>query len=157
MVLEDELYLLFNSGIAPHWRRLRPDDMIANNLINMYAKTSGSDCMQRVFDEMKELGLVSWNSMISSYAQIGCGGIFLSECSPSTLGVMFWVNKFMFIDMNGYDLASCNAMIDGYCGDTGDACVVIGDISEPDEVAWTTMISGCMENGDDEYALLLYH
>ena len=31
------------------------------------------------------------------------------------------------------------------------------DISEPDEVAWTTMISGCVENGDDEYALLLYH
>ncbi|KAJ8636138.1 hypothetical protein MRB53_010405 [Persea americana] len=257
---------------------------VANNLINMYSKTGGLDCMQRVFNEMKELDLVSWNTVISSYAQNGCeeksimlflamscDGVspdqftlasVLRGCTAITegsfLGKQVHVHALktglladvfvytslidvyaknqnvqdaesLFSDMNGYDLASCNAMIAGYvtngenikalslfssinkrgdrlnqfmlataikacsclvgleqgkqlhahsvklgfdsdlcissgildlylkCGDTRDAYVVFGDISEPDEVAWTSMISGCVENGDDEYALLLYH
>ncbi|KAF9625232.1 hypothetical protein IFM89_020818 [Coptis chinensis] len=43
------------------------------------------------------------------------------------------------------------------CGDMKGASLVFDGICEPDDVAWTAMISGCVENGDVDHALWLYH
>ncbi|KAK0570704.1 hypothetical protein LWI29_005242 [Acer saccharum] len=57
------------------------------------------------------------------------------------------------------DLFVSSGILDMYvkCGDMLDAHLVFNDISEPDDVAWTTMICGCVENGDEERALSIYH
>ncbi|XP_077234601.1 tetratricopeptide repeat (TPR)-like superfamily protein [Tasmannia lanceolata] len=263
----------FDSGIS-----------VSNNLINMYAKGGCLANAKMVFDDMRELDLVSWNSMISSYVQVGLEeeavslffGLLHSGATPDhftlasvlracsavakgyILGkqVHVYVVKtgnltdsfvltslidvyakngnmeeaeYLFNNMNGYDLASWNAMIAGYitnndsmkaldlfslilkygessnqftlatavkacsclvaleqgkqihayaikrgfdsdlcvssgildmylkCVETRDASVVFDNISDPDEIAWTAMISGCVENGDEDYALHLYH
>ncbi|XP_008789295.2 pentatricopeptide repeat-containing protein At4g33170 [Phoenix dactylifera] len=257
---------------------------VSNNLIKMYAKMNNMNSARQVFDEMEELDLVSWNSMISSSTQNGLEeesiGFFidmlkhgivpdeftlasiLRACSGITRGSSFHeqVHSFaiklgLFMDnfvltalidvyakkgsleeaeilfggMDWFDLASCNALIAGYvtnhdnykaldlfmsmirngersnhftlatvlkacsglvafeqgkqihahaiklgldsdlcvssgildmyikCGDFRHATAIFNDISEPDDVAWTAMISGCVENGDEEYALTLYH
>ncbi|XP_058094822.1 pentatricopeptide repeat-containing protein At4g33170 isoform X2 [Magnolia sinica] len=259
------------------------DVAVMNNLINVYAKTGCLDYARKVFDEMEELDLVSWNSMISGYVQSGLAeesvalflGLLRDGAIPdqftlasilrassalaggSILGKQVHVlavksghfidvfvltslidayakngeieeAEVIFCNLNGFDLGSWNAMIAGYvmnndsiralnlisliwkhgerlnqftlataikacsclvaieqgkqihahaiklgfdsdlcvssgimdmyikCGDMRDAILVFDDIPEPDEVAWTAMISGCVENGDDDHALQLY-
>ncbi|XP_016456148.2 pentatricopeptide repeat-containing protein At2g13600-like [Nicotiana tabacum] len=42
-----------------------------STLIDMYAKTGNVDCATKVFNEMSECNVVSWNSLISCYEQNG--------------------------------------------------------------------------------------
>ncbi|KAF8401112.1 hypothetical protein HHK36_014416 [Tetracentron sinense] len=257
---------------------------VGNSLINMYAKTGCLDFARTVFSDMKELDLISWNSMISSCVQSGLEedsiSLFLGllrdglrpdhftlasilrACSSlpegSYLGKQVHVHavksdtvtdvfvltalidvysksgsmeeaEFLFKNTKKFDLGSWNAMMVGHiqnhdgwkalklftlihkggeksnqfalatafkacsclvgleqgkqihahaikvgfdsdlcvscgildmyikCGDMWDAYIVFDGISEPDDVAWTAMISGCVENGDEDRALWLYH
>ncbi|KAK9118117.1 hypothetical protein Scep_016210 [Stephania cephalantha] len=259
------------------------DTSVANNLINMYAKIGLLDYAQMVFDDMEEIDLISWNSMISSYARGGSEresiALFLDllrngtrpdeftlasvlrACSASpesfhlgrqvhVLAVKMDTIKDDFvltalIDFYGknakmkeaeilfnrrvaFDLASWNAMMAGFitnnegqkaldlfsllhkcgeklnqfafataikacaslvsldqgkqlhaniiklgfdfylcvssgiqdmyakCGEMEAAAIVFDRISQPDDVAWTAMISGCVENGDECKALQFY-
>ncbi|XP_010245939.1 PREDICTED: pentatricopeptide repeat-containing protein At4g33170 [Nelumbo nucifera] len=259
------------------------DVSVRNCLINMYAKMGFLDYAWGIFNDMKELDLVSWNSMISSYAQKGLGeeslNLFLGllreglrpdqftlasvlrACSATpecfSLAKQIHVHtvktgkiehafvltalidvyaksgymkeaELLFNNTDRFDLASLNVMMSGYianndgfkaldlfslmhkdgkksdqftlatainacgclvsleqgkqihahvikvgfelnlcvssgildmyikCGDIGSAFVVFDGISEPDDVAWTAMISGCVDNGDEGRAFLLY-
>ncbi|OVA14516.1 Pentatricopeptide repeat [Macleaya cordata] len=263
----------FDSGIS-----------IANSLINMYAKMGCLENARKVFTGMKELDLISWNSMISNFVQCGleedsiklfvdllCNGerpdqytlaSVLRACSAvpdgihlgrqvhvhvlktSNISDAFVLTALIDVycksskmeeaevllsNTDGFDLASCNAMMAGYitnhdgykaldlfsliqkygeksnqftlatafkacgcsvamqqgkqihahaiklgfdsdlcvsggildmyvkCGNMDSASIVFDGINEPDDVAWTAMISGCVENGYEDYALRLYH
>ncbi|WOL08843.1 hypothetical protein Cni_G17596 [Canna indica] len=260
------------------------DVSVSNSLMNMYAKMSSLDYANLVFEEMEVLDLVSWNTMISSFAQnslgaesvelfiemsrLGvppdqftlasilraCSGISKSyslheqiHCFSLKQGLFKDVfvltalvdvyakkgrleeAEILFSGMDWFDLASCNALISGYvtnscgnkalelftsiiragerpndftlatvlkacsglvafeqgkqihayaiklgfdsdlcvcsgildmyikCGNFEEASSIFSNISKPDDVAWTAMISGCVDNGDEEYALNLYH
>ncbi|KAL5728205.1 hypothetical protein ACHQM5_001317 [Ranunculus cassubicifolius] len=50
------------------------DVFVCNSLIVMYAKLEDIECAERVFDEMPVKDLVSWNSMMSGYLNVGNGG-----------------------------------------------------------------------------------
>ncbi|KAM1005378.1 hypothetical protein ACFX13_005500 [Malus domestica] len=50
---------------------LTADTLTSNMLINMYSKCGLLDCAGKVFDEMPERSLVSWNTMIGSLARNG--------------------------------------------------------------------------------------
>ncbi|KAI4377508.1 hypothetical protein MLD38_015119 [Melastoma candidum] len=62
---------------------------------------------------------------------------------------------------NGFDLdvCVCSGILDLYirCGEMESAIAVFQGIQIPDYVAWTTMISGCVENGEAARAVSLYH
>ncbi|PKA53930.1 Pentatricopeptide repeat-containing protein [Apostasia shenzhenica] len=260
------------------------DVSVMNNLINVYSRMGSFNCAQIVFDDIKNLDLISWNSLISGAVQnsleevsisvfmdmLNCEMLpdqftlasILRACSGlssssslheqvhaqamkmsllddvyvltalidvySKKGSM-WVAESLFDDMEWFDLTSLNALITGYVanddsykalgifrdlhrngempndftlatifkacskllatqqgkqihsyaikigldtdicvnsgivdmyikrGDINDASTSFNSISEPDDVAWTAMISGCVENGDEDCALDLYH
>lgn len=257
---------------------------VGNSLINMYSKMGYVQFAEKVFSDMKELDLISWNSMISSYVQSGleeesvnlfidllCSGSrpdhftltsILKACCSLSGGI--YLNKqihvhaikignvtdsfvstslidvysrngnmadaeLLFDNKDGFDLATWNAMMFGYilsnnghkalelftlmhesgktsdqitlataakscgcllaleggqqvhayavksgfnsdlcvssgildmyakCGDMVAAHLVFNGIPVPDDVAWTTMISGCIDNGNEDHALTTYH
>ncbi|XP_027354884.1 pentatricopeptide repeat-containing protein At4g33170 [Abrus precatorius] len=257
---------------------------VANSLMNMYVKAGSVSYARTVFGQMKELDLISWNTVISGCALSGleelsvrlfvdllCSGLLpdqftiasvLRACSSLEEG--YYLGKMihscaikagvvldsfvsttlidlysksgkmeeaehLFLNQDGFDLASWNAMMHGYivsdnyhkalrlfvlmhgsgeradqitlanvakaagclvgleqgkqihavvikkgfnldlfvisgildmylkCGEMESASKVFGEIPLPDDVAWTTMISGCVENGDEEHALFTYH
>lgn len=258
---------------------------VANSLINMYSKTGCLYSAQKLFSTMKELDLVSWNSMISSCAQSGfeedsvilfidmihdglrpdhftlasvlraCSslaekglnlskqihahavktGLITDRFISTSLIDAYSKNgsiedaEFVFRNSHNFDLGSFNSLMYGYiisskghqalnlftqmhkrgeksdeitfatvakacatvvrlkegrqihsliiklgfdsdlfvtsgildmyikCGDTLNAERIFNGIPEPDDVAWTAMISGSSENGYEECALLIYH
>ncbi|KAF7830401.1 pentatricopeptide repeat-containing protein [Senna tora] len=256
---------------------------VANSLLNMYTKADSVCNAKRVFHHMKEVDLISWNTMISGCALSGLEeesiGLFihllrsglmpdeftiasvLKACSSLKEGFclgkqihvqsiktgtvidsfvstslidvysksgMMEEAEFLFQNQDGFDLATWNAMMFGYitsnenhkalrlfsllhqrgekadhitmanaakasgclvglqqgkqthavvikrgfnldlhvisgilgmylkCGELGYAQRVFNEIPMPDDVAWTTMISGCVENGDNEHAFPVY-
>ncbi|XAR49164.1 hypothetical protein NMG60_11032258 [Bertholletia excelsa] len=256
---------------------------LGNNLINMYSRSGCLNSAFRVFDNMEELDLVSWNSMLTSCAQSGLEGesvilymgllrdgftpdhytlaSVLKACSSLTAGIALseqihvhalktgiitdnYVSttlidvysqagkmdeaEFLLQNKVEFDLASWNAMLYGYvtcnkihrafelfslmhrsgerldeislstaakacgcvvgvgqgrqvhaiaikcgvdldlcfrggildmyikCGEMEDAHKVFQEIPSPDDIAWTTMISGCVENGEENLALSIY-
>lgn len=257
---------------------------VANSLLNMYIKAGSVYYAKIMFSQMKEVDLISWNTMISGCALSGleelsisllidllrsgllpdqftiasvlraCSslkeGYYLSKqihthaikagvmddsfVSTTLIDVYSKIGKmeeaeFLFQNQDGFDLASWNAMMYGYmvsnsyqkalrlftimhesgertdqitlanaakaagclvglqqgkqihavvikrrfnldlfvisgildmylkCGEMESAHRVFSEIPSPDDVAWTTMISGCVENGDEEHALSTYH
>ncbi|KAG0503309.1 hypothetical protein HPP92_003381 [Vanilla planifolia] len=262
---------------------LYSDVSVSNNLINLYSNMGSFPCARNVFDEIEELDLISWNSLIYASIQNGlpevsitlfinmsnigmlpdhftltnilraCSGLIIIEslhkqvhatATKSSLVddifvltalVDVYVKKgciveaeSLFNDMDSFDITCFNALLAGYirsnenqkalnmvatlhisdekfnhytlatilkacsslveieqgtqlhtyaiklgydsdlcvssglvdmyikCGYVRDAFVTFKDISEPDNVAWTAMISGCVENGDEDHAIDLY-
>ena len=56
------------------------------------------------------------------------------------------------------DIFVCSSTLDLYIksGDLSSAYSIFSLIPEPDDVIWTAMIAGCVENGDQDLALSLY-
>ncbi|KAK8952324.1 Pentatricopeptide repeat-containing protein [Platanthera zijinensis] len=259
------------------------DVCVLNNLINMYSKMGSFHCARKVFDEIEDLDVVSWNSLISGAAQNGYSEVsirlFMDMLMHDSLSDHFTLASVLqacttlsrvsslheqvhsralrtclladifvltaLIDvyakkgclaeaeslLNGmgwFDLTSFNALLTGYvtnncnhkaldllaslhrndfrlnhftlatilkacsnlvsiecgkqvhshviklgfdsdlcvssglvdvyikCGSVKEASSTFEDIVEPDDVAWTTMISGCVDNGAEGHALSLY-
>ncbi|KAL4564460.1 hypothetical protein LXL04_028524 [Taraxacum kok-saghyz] len=252
---------------------------ISNSLINMYSKTGCLTSARKVFFEMEETDIVSWNSMIKSYVQSGlmeesvrlytellhnglkpdnftlasvlraCSSLLTDQNHGYTIKTGLDTDtfvstslvdsysrngrtkeaKFLLLDKDEFDLASWNAMVFGFissgnsheawelftqmhrngkkpdeitlatmskasaslvsskhgqqihgysikhdldhdlylgsslldmyikCGDMVDAHKVFDEMPSPDDVAWTSMISGCVENGDEDRVFLIYH
>lgn len=254
---------------------------VGNSLINVYAKTGFPHLAQRVFSNMKEKDLISWNSIISCYSQNSLGdkalGYFVDflrgglkpdaftlasvvkACSLLQEGlsiskqvqvqavkVSAISNSFVqtaLIDIYSkneameeaeclfrgkpeFDLACFNAIMSGYincsnpkkglelfsrmhyygnkpdqvtlataakacscleqgrqlhccvlkagfsadifvcsgildmyirCGELNSANNVFAEMDDPDDVAWTSIISGYVENGEEDRSLSIYH
>ncbi|KDP31879.1 hypothetical protein JCGZ_12340 [Jatropha curcas] len=75
-----------------------PGLVISNRLLDMYAKNGGLSNAQKLFDEMNERDLCSWNVLISGYAKMG----LLEEARK------------LFDKMPERDNFSWTAMISGY-------------------------------------------
>ncbi|KAF6144155.1 hypothetical protein GIB67_004828 [Kingdonia uniflora] len=195
---------------------------VANSFINMYSKMSYLDCALRVFNNMKELDLISWNSVILSCVQSGFEAksitLFLKLLSKGLRPDQFTLasvlkacsrfpkdsildghkalNLFSTIQKSGEKpnqftlktaLNTCSCLvafqqgkqIHGYIirlgfesdqcvssgildmyvkfGDVSGASLAFDSICEPDIVTWTAMISGCVENGEEDRSLGFYH
>nr|XP_012571541.1 pentatricopeptide repeat-containing protein At4g33170 isoform X2 [Cicer arietinum] len=257
---------------------------VGNSLINMYIKGGSVYYARRMFGQMKEVDLISWNTVISGCALSGLEegslrlfiGLLRSGLLPdqftiasvlracSSLEESYFLGRqvhtcalkagvvldsfvstalidvysrsgqmeeaaLLFNNQNGFDLASWNAMMHGHivsdnyrealwlfrlmhengekadqitlanaakaagclvglqqgkqihavvikmrfdfdlfvisgildmylkCGEVESAHKVFNEIPSPDDIAWTTMISGCVENGEEERALFTYY
>ncbi|XP_058083654.1 pentatricopeptide repeat-containing protein At5g08510 [Magnolia sinica] len=77
----------------------RFDAFVFTSLVDMYAKSGVLEYARRVFDEMPERDLPSWNSIVAGYAKWGA----LAEANE------------LFERMPGRNVVSWTAMVSGYC------------------------------------------
>ncbi|EXB90556.1 hypothetical protein L484_001710 [Morus notabilis] len=143
---------------------------VQNTLLDLYAKSGGKlDSACRVFDEMPERDVVSWNSIITSYMARGevelALRLFESMTEKSIVtwnSVVSGLSKAgnmelalsVFQRMPERNKVSWNSLISGYIrlGDMKSAQRVFDDVPEKTVVAWTAMVSGYTTIGDLAFA-----
>ncbi|EES00043.1 pentatricopeptide repeat-containing protein At2g33680 [Sorghum bicolor] len=155
---------------------------VENSLVTMYAKAECMDAAMAVFGSSKERNSITWSAMITGYAQNGeadCAAtMFLQMHSAG-----FSPTEFTFVgilnassDMGALVVGKQahglmvklgferqvyvkSALVDMYakCGCTGDAKDGFHQLYDVDDVViWTAMITGHVQNGEHEEALMLY-
>ncbi|PON70290.1 DYW domain containing protein [Parasponia andersonii] len=156
--------------------------LTSNMLINMYSKCGLVDCARKVFDEMSERSLVSWNTLIRSLARNGeereALGLFLKmqrEGSPSSEFTLSSVlcacarkfavfeckqlHAFAFKASMDSNVFVGTALLDVYakCGFIKEASRVFQCMPERSLVTWSSMMAGYVQSALYEEALVLFH
>ena len=150
------------------------DPYVQTSLVHMYSKCSHLEDARRLFDEMPERTLVSWNSMISAYTQhfnimksfelfnemqkIGINPnsntlvSLVSGCSTSALALRYGLLIHCYGIKVGFHselrlLNSIMGMYVRFC--MVDAASSLFDLMEERSmVTWTTIMGGYLRNGD---------
>ncbi|KAJ0716030.1 putative tetratricopeptide-like helical domain superfamily [Helianthus annuus] len=148
--------------------------LVMNSLMNMYSKCNQMEKAEPLFTSTQDIDLISWNTMISGYAQNGNSRFaqllfkklmhrclkctlstvlaVLSSCnSPEFLrfgeSVHSWQLKLGFSN----NILSINSLICMYtsCGDLKASYALLQCVSTvADTACWNAMITGCTQNGD---------
>ncbi|XP_029119440.2 pentatricopeptide repeat-containing protein At1g19720 [Elaeis guineensis] len=121
--------------------------LVANSLIDMYAKCERLEDAQNVFDQTTEKDVFTWNSMIGGYAQAGyCGKAYDLFLKMENLGIH-------------RNVVTWNTMISGYIqnGDEDRAMELFRrmevDGVKKNTASWNTLIAGSLQNGHVNKAL----
>ncbi|KAJ9172485.1 hypothetical protein P3X46_015715 [Hevea brasiliensis] len=161
---------------------LSSDLFVSNSLIHCYASCGDMDSAYLVFLKIDEKDVVSWNSMITGFAQGGCPEKALElfqrmeveDVSPNyvtMVGVLSACSKKLdlefgrwvcqYIERNGIhlNLTLSNAMLDMYVknGSIEDARRLFDKMEEKDVVSWTTMIDGYAKGRDFDAARSIFY
>ncbi|CAN1220578.1 Pentatricopeptide repeat-containing protein At1g03540 [Linum perenne] len=177
----------FNHGLQLHAHvvksGLETDRFVGNSLLALYFKL-GSDFVEtrRVFDGLNFKDVISWTSMITGYVKVEKprssiqlflemvgGGVepnaftlsaVVKACSD--LGDLRLGNVFHgIVFVRGFDSNNviCSALIDMYGRnfDFGDARQLFDELSEPDEICWTSVISAFIRNDMYSEALAFFN
>ncbi|XP_022964665.1 pentatricopeptide repeat-containing protein At2g29760, chloroplastic [Cucurbita moschata] len=149
------------------------DQYILNSLVRFYGACGDLNMAERLFEGISCKDVVSWNSMISAFAQGNCPedalelflkmeGANVMPNSVTMVGVLSacakkldlefgrWVCSYIERKEISVDLTLCNAMLDMYtkCGSIGDAEKLFDEMPERDVFSWTTMLDGYAKMGD---------
>ncbi|KAI3460512.1 hypothetical protein Pfo_017175 [Paulownia fortunei] len=147
---------------------------VMNTLLNFYGKCGGNlAVVWKLFEELPETDVVSWNTIIRTYMSYGeiDSAIRLFESMPERNlvtwnsvvsglvkgGNMELANK-VFQRMPEKNSVSWNVMISGYIklGDLKSARDIFYEMPERSVVSWTTMVSGYGMTGDIESARRIF-
>lgn len=160
---------------------LDSDLSVGNCLLTMYVKCGSLDYARTLFDEMPGKGLITWNAMISGYAQNGLATHvldlyremeFLGVCpDPVTfVGVLsscahlgaHGVGREVERKIEFYGFGSnpflSNCLINMYarCGNLVKAHAIFNCMIEKSIVSWTAIIGGYGMHGHGEIAVQLF-
>ncbi|XP_016483411.1 pentatricopeptide repeat-containing protein At2g34400-like isoform X1 [Nicotiana tabacum] len=158
------------------------DFHVGHSLITMYSRIGKMGFARKMFDEMSQRDLVSWNSMISGYAQTGCSreavGLFIEMRNEgfepdertlvSVLGACgdlgdvslgkrveeYVVEKRM--ELNSF-MGSALINMYGKCGDLVSARRIFDGMKKKDVITWNAMISGYAQNGLSDETISLFN
>ncbi|KAL5063167.1 hypothetical protein RYX36_024904 [Vicia faba] len=163
-------------------KKLRPNLLLENSLIDMYARCGCLEDAKRVFDKMKCRDVASWTSLISSYGMAGqgCNAVelftemlnsgqtpdsiafvaILSACSHSGL---LDEGKFYFKQMTEdfritprIEHYACLVDLLGRAGRVDEAYNFIKQMPiEPNERVWGTLLSSCRVYSNMDIGLLV--
>ncbi|XP_059307764.1 pentatricopeptide repeat-containing protein At5g04780, mitochondrial [Lycium ferocissimum] len=158
------------------------DTLTTNMLINMYAKCGFVDLAHKVFDEMPQRSLVSWNTLMGSYIKNGDGEealrLFVRMQREGTQFNGFTVSgvlcacaaKFAVLEskqLHAFALKVSlelnvyvsTALLDVYakCGLMKDAFWVFNSMPERNDVTWSSMVAGYVQNELYEEAIMFFH
>ncbi|XP_010266181.1 PREDICTED: pentatricopeptide repeat-containing protein At2g17210 [Nelumbo nucifera] len=162
-------------------RGLNIDSFVANSLVDMYSKCEDIDSAFKVFHEIPNRNIVSWNSMLSGFVHnmqhlealvlfdsMGEAGI---EADEVTLVNLLQVCKNLTctvkcksihstIIRRGYEVNELvlNSLIDAYakCGMVELAWKLFGRMKRRDMVSWSTMIAGFAHCGMPDEAIATF-
>ena len=154
------------------------NEFVANSLIDMYAKCGSPNDAQLVFDRMPQRSVVSWNTIISGYAQNGyfnkALALFhqmqLTGMAPDSVTIVSvlsacahledlqqgkWIHDFIMQSGLYSNIFVSNSLIDMYakCKRIDIACQIFDGMYKKDVVSWNAMISGYAQNGHANEAL----
>ncbi|TXG58244.1 hypothetical protein EZV62_016073 [Acer yangbiense] len=157
------------------------DLSVANCLVTMYMKCGSVDYGRRLFNEIPEKGLITWNAMISGYAQNGlathvlalyremktCGvlpdavtfvGILSSVAHLGARSVGCEVEQQIAANGFGRNPFLSNALINMYarCGNLKKARAIFDCMPVKSVVSWTAIIGGYGMHGQGEVAVQLF-
>lgn len=158
------------------------DSFVATTLIDVYSKSGKMEEAEFLFQNKDDLDLACWNAMMFGYI-IGNDGKKALELfslihksgeksdqitlatAAKACGCLVLLDQGKQIHAHAIkagfdsDLHVNSGILDMYikCGDMVNAGIVFNYISAPDDVAWTSMISGCVDNGNEDQALRIYH
>ncbi|KAF8396221.1 hypothetical protein HHK36_017835 [Tetracentron sinense] len=157
------------------------DAFLGTNLLRLYAEVGEMGDARKVFDEMPNRDLITWNALISCYSKYGMGevsmelfrqlvreGIFADEFTyaivlnefASRLQVFEAMMVHSLIIRSGFcsDRFISNALVNLYskCGFVASAARLFEEIPERDVVSWTAMIVGMSQSGNVKDAVWLF-
>ncbi|XP_073014834.1 putative pentatricopeptide repeat-containing protein At3g47840 [Primulina eburnea] len=154
---------------------------VANSLMTMYSKCGQPNSASAIFHEMTRRDVISWSTIISGYAQGGCGeeafellsrmkreGQKPTEYALSSVlsvcGSMSILDQGRQLHANvlttGLDKTALvqSSLINMYskCGSIGEAVKIFNLAENDDIVSWTAMINGYAEHGCSQEAIDLF-
>ncbi|KAK6944859.1 Pentatricopeptide repeat [Dillenia turbinata] len=157
------------------------DIFVGSALVDLYAKCGEVGLAAKVFFCMPEHNSVSCNALLNAYAEVGDGGgvskLFCRLTESEIRYSMFTLSTVLKGYANSGNLRegksvhslavrigsemdpflSCS-LLDMYskCGEADDAVKVFVRINDPDIVAWTAMITGLNQQGQNHKAAELF-
>ncbi|KAI4335384.1 hypothetical protein L6164_014030 [Bauhinia variegata] len=161
---------------------LSSDGHTSHSLITMYARCRELGYARKVFDEIIEKDLVSWNSLLSGYSKMGYAReaveLFwelkdagfepdemtlvsvLGACGElGDLNLGKWVEEFVVekhMTLNSY-LGSALISMYSRCGELTSARRIFDSMTTKDVITWNAVITGYAQNGMADEAIMLYH
>ncbi|KAK4564917.1 hypothetical protein RGQ29_006817 [Quercus rubra] len=161
--------------------KMELNSYVGSALIDMYGKCGDLVAARRVFDSMAKNDVVTWNAMITGYAQNGMSdesimlfngmkeagvdpdkitliGVLSSCASIGALDIGKWVDTYASERGLHHDIYVGTALIDMYakCGNLDNALRVFEDMPQKNEVSWNAMISALALHGQAQAALSLF-
>ncbi|KAK4261040.1 hypothetical protein QN277_004092 [Acacia crassicarpa] len=158
------------------------DPAVSNALVYMYAKCHMTGDACDIFETITHTNVISWNSIISGYAQNGSAyealGLFkrmrlasflpdavtlvcvLSSCA--SVGALELGSSLHALSLKYGTVSSSiyvgTALLNFYakCGDAKSARGVFDEMREKNSVTWSAMIGGCGIQGDGTGSLALF-
>ncbi|KAL7001838.1 hypothetical protein U1Q18_002986 [Sarracenia purpurea var. burkii] len=158
------------------------NNFVSTALIDVYSRAGRMDEAELLLKNKDEFDIASWNAIMFGY--VICNNSFqafelfnlmhrsgenLDEITLATAakacGCLVDMERgrqvHTYAIKHGVDLDFCvsGSILDMYikCGEMEGARTVFQAIPSPDDVAWTSMVSGCVENGEEDLALSVYH
>lgn len=154
---------------------------VQNGLVHMYAACGRAESAHKLFEEMFDRNLVTWNSMINGfvsngkpnetltiYREMGEEGMepdgftlvsLLTACAElGALALGKRVHAYMFKVGLAENLHAANALLDLYAktGNISEAQKVFDEMKEKSVVSWTALIVGLAMNGFGSEAIDLF-
>ncbi|XP_061364402.1 pentatricopeptide repeat-containing protein At4g33990 [Gastrolobium bilobum] len=161
---------------------LEEDVVIGNALVNMYAKLGAMDCALTVFEHLPIKDIISWNTLITGYAQNGLASEaidaynMMEESRKISPNQGTWVSilpayshvgalqqgmkihgrlikNCLYLDVF---VATCLIDMYGKCGRLEDAMSLFYEIPRETSVPWNAIISSLGIHGHGEEAVQLF-
>ncbi|KAL2331936.1 hypothetical protein Fmac_019517 [Flemingia macrophylla] len=145
---------------------------VATSLVDMYMKTGNVGNGRRIFDEMDDRDVVSWNSFLTGYLRHGFSAqvwelfcqMQVEGCKPNNYTVSTVISAFAssgdvamqihaLVVKLGFEAETsvCNSLIStlSKSGMLRDARAIFDNMENRDSVSWNSMIAGLVTNGQN--------